>query len=76
MATTNTIIEQALSLPVDDRIGMIERLLLSLNLPTQTEIDRQWATEAERRIQEIERGTVKLVPGEQVFDKIHRKYAQ
>jgi putative addiction module component (TIGR02574 family) len=76
MATTNTIIEQVLSLPVDDRIGMIERLLLSLNLPTQTEIDRQWATEAERRIQEIECRTVKLVPGEQVFDKIRRKYAQ
>jgi len=52
---------------------VIERLLLSLNLPTQTKIDRQWATEAERRIQEIELGTVKRVPGEQVFDKIHRK---
>jgi len=76
MATSNTIMEQALSLPVDDRIGLVERLLLSLNLPTQAEIDRQWAAEAERRINEIERGTVQLVPGEEVFDRIRKKYAQ
>lgn len=76
MATSNTIMEQALSLPVDDRIGLVERLLLSLNLPTQAEIDRQWAAEAERRIDEIERGTVQLVPGEEVFDRIRQKYAQ
>jgi len=58
VATPHTIIDQVLSLPVDDRIDMVERLLLSLNLPTQAEIDSQWATEAERRIKEIERDTV------------------
>ncbi|MGE0918330.1 addiction module protein [Trichlorobacter lovleyi] len=76
MATVSTIMEQVLSLPVDDRIGLVERLLLSLNLPTQAEIDRQWAAEAERRIEEIEQGTVRLIPGEQVFENIRRKYAQ
>lgn len=76
MATASTIVEQVLSLPVDDRIGLVERLLISLNLPTQAEIDRQWATEAERRIEEIEQGTVQLIPGEEVFENIRRKYAQ
>ena len=48
----------------------------SLNLPTQADIDHLWAEEAERRITEIDRGDIKLIPGEQVFDTIRRKYGQ
>ena len=39
------------------------------------EIERLWAQEAERRLGEIERGEVTLIPGEEVFEKIRRKYA-
>jgi putative addiction module component (TIGR02574 family) len=77
MATTvDKICNEALFLPADARIGLIERLLVSLNLPTQADIDRLWADEAERRISEIDRGDVKLIPGEQVFENIRRKYGQ
>ena len=77
MATTvEKICNEALYLPAEARIGLVERLLISLNLPTRTDIDRQWAEEAERRIVEIDNGTVKLIPGEQVFDNIRRKYGQ
>ena len=51
-------------------------MLTSLNLPTQADIERLWAEEAEHRIAEIDRGDVKLVPGEQVFENIRRKYGQ
>lgn len=71
---TDKIVEGALALPVDARIGLVSRLLSSLNLPTQPEIDRWWAEEAERRVDQIDRGEVKLVPGEQVFEKIRKKY--
>lgn len=71
---TDKIVEGALALPVDARIGLVSRLLSSLNLPTQPEIDRLWAEEAERRVDQIDRGEVKLVPGEQVFEKIRKKY--
>jgi len=64
----------ALSLPADARLSLVEKLLLSLNLPTQEEIDRLWAEESERRIAQIDRGDVKLVPGEEVFTKIRGKY--
>jgi putative addiction module component (TIGR02574 family) len=67
------ILDQALSLPADARMDLVERLLASLNLPTQAEIDRQWAEEAERRVAQIERGEVELIPGEQVFEKIRKK---
>jgi len=75
MATTNhRVIEEALSLPADVRLSLVEKLLTSLNLPTDEEIDRLWAEEAERRVSQIEDGEVKLVPGEEVFSKIRAKY--
>lgn len=70
------VFDEALSLPADDRLGLVERLLCSLNLPTQGEIDSLWAEEAERRVGEIDRGEVELIPGEKVFEKIRRKYVR
>ncbi len=75
MATTrDRVIEEALSLPADVRLGLVEKLLTSLNLPIDAEIDRLWAEEAERRVSQIEAGEVKLVPGEEVFSKIRAKF--
>ena len=75
MATTrDRVIEEALSLPADVRLGLVEKLLTSLNLPIDAEIDRLWAEEAERRVSQIEAGEVKMVPGEKVFSKIREKY--
>lgn len=73
---TDKVIEEALELPAEARIDLVDRILASLNLPTRPEIDRLWAEEAERRVAEIDRGDVKLIPGEQVFDGIRRKYAR
>ncbi len=70
----DNIFEEALSLPADERAGLVEKLLQSLNLPTQAEIDRLWAEEAERRVSQIEAGKVELIPGEQVFARIRAKY--
>ena len=70
----NRIFEEALSLPSDERIGLIQKLLMSLNLPIQAEIDRLWAEEAERRVSQIEQGDVELIPGDKVFARIRRKY--
>lgn len=75
MATTrDRVIEEALSLPADVRLSLVEKLLTSLNLPIDAEIDRLWAEEAELRVSQIEAGKVNLVPGEEVFSKIRAKY--
>jgi len=75
MAITNDrVIEEALSLPADVRLSLVEKLLTSLNLPIDKEIDRLWAEEAERRVSQIEEGKVKLVPGEEVFNRIRAKH--
>jgi putative addiction module component (TIGR02574 family) len=68
------IIDDVLLLPTDVRVSLVEQLLTSLNLPTQPEVDRLWAKEAERRIAQIEKGKVTLVSGEKVFFDIRKKY--
>jgi putative addiction module component (TIGR02574 family) len=73
---SDKVTDDALSLPADARIGLVERLLASLNLPTHPEIDRVWSEEAERRVAELDRGEVDLVPGEEVFEKIRQKYGR
>ena len=68
--------EDALSLPAEGRLILVEQLLKSLNLPIEEDIDRLWAEEVEFRISQIESGKSKLVPGEEVFSKIKEKYGK
>jgi len=68
------VLDEALQLPADARMILVEQLLTSLNLPTQPEVDRLWADEAEKRIAQIDKGEVKLVPGRKVFSNIRKKY--
>jgi len=72
--TMTKVMDEAMSLPADARIDLVERILSSLNLPTRPKIDQLWAEEAERRIKEIDNGTVELISGEEVFKKIRTKY--
>ena len=69
MISTEELISEAVSLPVDIRLQLIERLLNSLQ-PTHKDIDELWAAEAERRVKEVESGTAKPIPGNEVFSKI------
>ena len=61
---------EALLLPREDRAELVDKLLGSLNVPTQKEIDRLWAEEAEKRVREYEEGKIKAIDGEQVFREI------
>lgn len=63
---TKDLISTVESLPIDIRTTLIERLLNSLH-PSQKEIDKLWAKEAERRVSKIKTGKVKPIPGDQVF---------
>ena len=71
---TKKILDEVLQLPADARVNLVEQLLTSLNLPTQPEIDKLWAEEAEKRIAQIDKGEIKLVPGKKVFSNIRKKY--
>ena len=63
---TEKLLQEALSLPSDLRTVLIEKLIQSLNVPIQEEIDELWAKEAEKRVSEIDSGKVKPIAGEKV----------
>jgi len=69
MTKTEELFDEAISLPVETRTLLVDKLLQSLN-PTRTEIDKLWAKEAEKRVEEIRKGKVEMIPGDQVFRKI------
>jgi len=69
MIKAEDLFDEAISLPVETRTLLVDKLLQSLN-PTQTEIDKLWAKEADKRVEEIRKGKVKTILGDQVFRKI------
>jgi len=50
-----------LNLPIEDRAGLAEKLLSSLDALTEPEAERLWLMEAQRRCAEIDQGLVELV---------------
>jgi len=73
MINTKELISEAVSLPIDIRTLLVNKLLESLN-PTEKEIDELWAEEAERRVQDIKTGKVKTIPGDEVFKEIGKRF--
>ena len=69
---TTALINEVVSLPVEERTLVVESLLQSLNQP-KSEIDNKWSVIATKRLEELRSGKVKAVDGKQVFNKIwHR----
>lgn len=71
-----TVVEElsarAKSLPVEDRARLAEELLDSLHDGADADAEAAWDREIERRVAEIEAGTVKLVPAEEVHAQASR----
>jgi len=57
---------------LDIRTQLVDKLLQSLH-PIKKEIDKLWAEEAEKRVEEIRSGKVIKIPGEEVFNKIRKR---
>jgi putative addiction module component (TIGR02574 family) len=75
MHSTEDIIQQAASLPVEERIIVVDSLLRTLNIP-DTDIDKEWARVAKRRLVEFRSGRVNPVPGDQVFARIRERFGR
>jgi putative addiction module component (TIGR02574 family) len=69
---TKELIAEAISLPVEERALMVDCLLKSLTLP-ETDIDKRWASVAQRRLDDLRAGRAETVPGENVFEKIWQR---
>ena len=60
---------KAHALPPEERVRLAEELLSSVQ-DSDEEVDAAWAEEIERRLEEVENGTAKLIPAEEVFAEI------
>ncbi len=74
-ALAEKIYNEALDLPAEDRLTLLDKLLHSSNLSTQKDIDQAWVEEAEQRDRQIDNGTATLLPGNEVFAKINARLA-
>lgn len=65
---TKVLVDSALKLPPDERFALIDELLKSLDRP-DTDLDRLWCDEAERRLAAYRYGRAQGIPAEDIVGK-------
>ena len=60
------LIHQALLLKPQEKAGLIESLLISLDKPDES-IEKIWADEAEKRLKAYRSGKLKGIPASEIF---------
>ncbi len=77
MATALAEIEEKVrALSQSDKAALIRLLIGELDGPPEPDIERAWIAEAKRRHQELLKGRVKGIPGEQVFANVRALLAR
>lgn len=61
---------EALNLDIQSRAKLAGKLLMSLDAPSASEVERLWLDEAERRLAEYRTGKVQGVPANEVFQRV------
>lgn len=65
----NNIEAEALGLDIQARAKLAGKLLMSLDEPSTSEVERLWLDEAKKRLDEFRAGKVKGVPATEVFQR-------
>lgn len=72
---TQAIVEQALKLSPTERADVAEQLLASLDEALDSDVEKAWQEEIQRRLQQVERGEVELMDSDTVMAELRRKHA-
>jgi len=72
-ATVDELIQEALDLPVDQRISLAHKILASIEPPPTSAIESAWDEEIRRRIARYDAGQSKGIPAEEVFAEVERR---
>jgi putative addiction module component (TIGR02574 family) len=72
---TQELITEVISLPVEDRALIVDYLLKSLN-HGEPAIEKTWAEEAQRRLEELRSGAVQAIPGDVVLNNLRKRFHQ
>lgn len=67
------ILEEALTLPPEERLRVADLLLSSVDSADQQKIDSLWAAEAEDRLDALERGEIQTITEQNVFDEFRKQ---
>lgn len=59
--------KETMALDIEDRALLAGKLLLSLDEPTPSEVEKLWLDEAERRLEDYRAGRVQSIPADDVF---------
>ncbi len=70
------ILAEALELPPIERASLVEKIILSFNIPDRDLIDQLWANEVEDRINAFESNKIKAIDAEDVFRHIDQELSQ
>lgn len=69
MPNIGEVLKSALSLSLDDRAALAERLLASLEDLDEKDAERLWAEEAQRRLDEYRAGRARTTEAQEVAKK-------
>ena len=58
---------EIMKLDLDARARLAEKLILSLDVPSDKENLHLWVVEAERRLRDLREGRAKEIPAEEIF---------
>jgi hypothetical protein len=61
------------SLSLAEKIELLRSLIAELDAPADSDVDRLWLEEAQRRHRELIEGKVEGIPGERVFDNLRSR---
>jgi putative addiction module component (TIGR02574 family) len=63
--------QKALELPPEERVRLAERLLATVHV-VEADVDAAGDEEIKRRLADIENGSARLIPAEEVFAEVRR----
>lgn len=71
MVQVDEVLEAALTLTLDEREALIQELAATLDA---SDLGEYWEAEIQRRIADVESGTVRSVPADEVFARLERHF--
>ena len=74
--TAEHLYQEALSLPLEARADLTERLVAALAEEIPSEITREQLDEVRRRIAQVESGEVALIPGDEALARVRTLLAE
>lgn len=70
--TVDQIVEETLRLPKEQAVELVDRLTMDLHQTVDPVLEADWKKETRRRLDEISKGIVHGIPGDEVTAKIRQ----